>query len=68
MISSISNNISALHLAEKRLSDTAVKIAKGDLSAENMVQAKLDQHDIKAQAKVIKATNELEDEILDILA
>ena len=68
MINSISNNINAMHKAMDRIFKNSVKIARGDIDAKKILDTKVDMHDVKTQAKVIKAVNKIEDEVLNILA
>lgn len=68
MIDPLSNALKGLQVAETRLATAAEKVSKGDLSAENIVDVKVQTTNVKAQAVVIKKLAETEDEILDILA
>ena len=68
MIDPLSNALKGLQVEETRLATAAEKVSKGDLSAENIVDVKVQTTNVKAQAVVIKKLAETEDEILDILA
>lgn len=68
LIDSISTALQGLLRAEDKLAQTAERISKGDISADALVEAKLDANNVKLQAKNLKKMTEVEDDVLDILA
>ena len=68
MISPISNVLQGMQGAMEKLHTTSQKVASGDFSVEDVVDIKISKNEIKADQKVVKAINDMEDEILDILA
>ena len=68
MIGSISKVLQSMHGAMDKLYTTSQKVASGDFSVEDVVDIKMSKNEVKADHKVIKAINDLEDEVLDILA
>jgi hypothetical protein len=68
MINALGNALQGLMRAEERLGKTSEKIASGDVSVENLVDAKIEARDVKTQAKALSIISKVEDEVLDILA
>lgn len=66
-IDPVSTAREGLQRAEDRLAKSAQKVAEGDISADTMVQTKLDANDVRVQQKNLKLMLESEDSILDII-
>ena len=68
MIDALGNALQGLLRAEKKLAETSEEIASGDVSVENLVDAKDEARDVKVQAKALSLIAETEEDVLDILA
>lgn len=67
-IDPVQNALQGVLRAEDRLAKAAEKVSVGDVSAESMVAVKQEELAVKVQLKNLKKINEIEDEVLDLLA
>jgi hypothetical protein len=64
-LTGIQNGIAAAVNAAERIS---VETAKGEFSAESALDLKLAIYDVKASAKVLRISREMDQTVLDIIA
>lgn len=67
-MSAIQTALQGLINSGERLYKSADRIARGDVSAESMVDFKLAEHDSLAQMKALKSIADTEKHLLDIIA
>ncbi len=68
VVSALSNALAGLFRAKENMAKSAERVASGDISAESLVQSKIDALDVKTQTKNVKLMMEQEEDLLDIIA
>lgn len=60
--------LQGLQRSRERFSESVTRVASGDISAEALVDTKINELDVKAQLATIRRVSDLEESVLDIIA